>query len=452
VYFPFYYSSTQVIRLKSNRSFDRIQIIIEGKIMKSQRFFWTFCLLVLFVGYSCRKTPSDPGDGNNNGNNNGNEDIVYGDTATANVKMPQFDIPWPSLADSPWPMSTVNPQGIARCSYSGPSLGVVKWSTDLDAGKATYGPAIGPDGTVYTTMHAFGLYAINGDGTIKWSVLNTKELHPRTGPVVAADSTIYIGGVGFRAFSPDGTEKWVFREDRGFAEVRPLVGIDGTIYPRDAMENIYAITPDGNMIWQQNLGPSYGTVVASPDGSTIYSVQGLILYALDAGTGTVFWSIDTGISDFDYGPAVDNQGNIYYVGGESDNKVYIYSLDPAGQIRWKYYITIALSRNVSSICIDWNGYIYVAWYGIGISALDYEGQFRWRLQKYNYTFDPVICDIENRLYIGNWDAPVFWCHHSDGSLIFTFEIPDFGPVHYFAIGMNGVMYISGRFNSVIALE
>jgi outer membrane protein assembly factor BamB len=257
--------------------------------------------------------------------------------------------------------------------------------------------------------------------------------------------------VGFRAFNPDGTEKWVFREDKGFAEeARPLVGIDGTIYPRGA--NIYAITPEGNMIWQQNLGAPFGTVVASPDGSVIYSVHSLILYAIDAATGDILWSVDTGIDEFEYGPAVDNQGNIYYVGCEPDRKEYIYSLSPEGVERWKFYLTDMVSINVSSICIDNNGYIYIAWYGIGITALDYEGQFRWRLQKYNYSSWPIICDSENRLYIGNWEAPEFWCHHYDGSLIAEFVIPDFGPVYYFAIGMNGVMYIGGSSHSVVAFE
>ena len=205
--------------------------------MKTLRIISIMLLIVSITGNACKKAPSDPGNGDdNNGNNNGHEDIVYGDTATANIKMPQVDIPWPSLADSPWPMSTVNPQGVARSPNPGPTTGSVIWSTDLDAGEATYGPAIGPDGTIYINMHAYGLFALDQDGNIKWDVLDTYELNPRTGPVVAADSTIYIGGSGFWAFNPDGTEKWIFKDDRYFHEVRPLVGIDGTIYPRDAIE------------------------------------------------------------------------------------------------------------------------------------------------------------------------------------------------------------------------
>jgi len=50
----------------------------------------------------------------------------------------QEDIPWPSLADSPWPMNHGDPQSTGRSKFPGPLSGTVikeveAW--DLQAGK-----------------------------------------------------------------------------------------------------------------------------------------------------------------------------------------------------------------------------------------------------------------------------------------------------------------------------
>ena len=42
----------------------------------------------------------------------------------------QEDIPWPSLADSPWPMNHHDPQSTGRSPYDGPALGQIEWQID----------------------------------------------------------------------------------------------------------------------------------------------------------------------------------------------------------------------------------------------------------------------------------------------------------------------------------
>ena len=45
---------------------------------------------------------------------------------------PQVDIPWPSLADSPWAMYHHDPQSTGRSPYHGPTNGMIKWTFKPD--------------------------------------------------------------------------------------------------------------------------------------------------------------------------------------------------------------------------------------------------------------------------------------------------------------------------------
>ena len=55
---------------------------------------------LIFVLISCKETPREP---------EKKEDISS-----------QVDIPWPSLADTPWPMFHHDPQSTGRSKYAGP--------------------------------------------------------------------------------------------------------------------------------------------------------------------------------------------------------------------------------------------------------------------------------------------------------------------------------------------
>ena len=52
-------------------------------------------------------------------------------------------------------------------------------------------PAIGADGTVYVGSHDSNLYALNPDGTEKWSFTAGKAVS--SSPAIGADGTIYVG-------------------------------------------------------------------------------------------------------------------------------------------------------------------------------------------------------------------------------------------------------------------
>jgi len=70
------------------------------------------------------------------------------------------------------------------------------------------------------------LYAVNLDGTLKWSTTAIPSVGLGIGlptPSVGSDGTIYVGADSIYAFNPDGTLKWksvyVVRRNENFREL-----------------------------------------------------------------------------------------------------------------------------------------------------------------------------------------------------------------------------------------
>ena len=92
----------------------------------------------------------------------------------------QVDIPWPTLANSDWPMIAHDPQITGRSPFSGPKTAAIKWTVDLPYGVFS-GPIIGEDGTLYVGTRSYlgfagdttnYFYAIDPkSGEIKWTFL-----------------------------------------------------------------------------------------------------------------------------------------------------------------------------------------------------------------------------------------------------------------------------------------
>jgi hypothetical protein len=184
--------------------------------------------------------------------------------------------------------------------------GTLKWRT-YDVGGCT-APVIDKDGTVYSAIGRYENYAdtsdwaraaqdakvlaIHPDGTPKWSV--TTLLWIEASPSIGADGTLYVGTSHhplnkpgwFYAITPEGQIKWKYDtyddvKDMPPAQQNPpdiynspAIDSNGLIYFGNEVGCFYAMRPDGNVEWMENL-PSimYGSPAIADDGTLHFSTH-----------------------------------------------------------------------------------------------------------------------------------------------------------------------------------
>ena len=193
---------------------------------------------------------------------------------------------------------------------------------------------------------------------------------------------------------------------------------------------------------------TFSNAVFSPDGSAIYSPHYKKLYAIDAANGEILWSLNTGLN-VQYGPMVDSQGNIYYI--DRDYEDYICSLTPQGQERWKYHLGYSTSPDhilAASVNMDWDGFIYIAHWVVGVVSLDYKGKLRWKHGDFQAWY-PVVVDFENKLYVGYATEPFLSCFYQDGTIKFKTDVPLSHNISTGAINEQGILFL-GNNNPIVA--
>ncbi len=218
--------------------------------------------------------------------------------------------------------------------YALNSDGTKKWSSTFPKGANIYASAIGPDGTIYVAGDK--LRALNPtDGSIKWE-FDAAGLNGLFGPAVGDEGIIYFGSNNggptkeesrFYAINPDGTEKWSLLT--GFIETSPAIGYDGTIYfhnyeyregvTGDYPRGVHAVNPDGTKKWSHNIqcpdwdpfknAGSDSSILVDPEGSIYFGTECSVVYALKS-DGTLKWSASIG-SEFDNRPTIGKDGTLY---------------------------------------------------------------------------------------------------------------------------------------------
>lgn len=384
--------------------------------------------------------------------------------------MPQVDIPWPSLADSPWPMALRTPQAVGRTPFRGPRNGEILWQTSV-AEKVLAPPVIGPDGTIYVcveqdTSRTGILYAVTSEGHIKWTFRPTVGLFAKFAgsPIVGVDSTVYLGTWGgtdigtFYALNPNGTVKWATVLNGATVQYGNNIGLDGTIYTTTTDGFLHAIDPWGSPKWKSfglagfESEPSVlmGVISISPDGQTLY-LQGLdqSMNAVSAANGSILWQKRMGIKQIGP-PAVDSQGNIYCAGTDSTSGSYLFSFYPSGKERWRFQYSAQRDGIRSGITIDREGHIYFQ--SGSLYSLDYSGHLRWKVTTPGgASYCPLICDYEGIIYFMSIMTGLLQGYSHDGDVSFVKQLyenyTDIG-----AIGENGVLYTaSGAHSKAVKL-
>src|SRR5665213_598789 len=162
----------------------------------------------------------------------------------------------------------------------------------------------------------------------------------RQAPQSAATTPYYVGATKFYAINPDGSLKWSY--DTGhYIEGPPAIAKDGTLY-FPSTDYLYAVNPDGSLKWRSLGHADYplGSAPAIGSDGTIYlnTYDGTLhAYAPD---GYFKWKFATPgiVTDVPSSPAIAKDGTIYFGGaGEYEGSGgYFYALTPNGKLKWSY--------------------------------------------------------------------------------------------------------------------
>jgi outer membrane protein assembly factor BamB len=311
----------------------------------------------------------------------------------------QEDIPWPSLADSPWPMGHHDPQSTGRSQYVGPQLGI--YAGTIDAYDMRGSITIGYTALYFAEQWYFN--AVDYEGIEKWDTLIGRDLF--SSPLIDADTIVYMNSLKrLYAFYPNGKIKWILEDEKIDNQASLTIGLDSTLYivGWDNMPVLLAISKLGKLKWSYkdnriwlgyDVKPSF-----SPNGKILYlqGQENVTLLAFDIESQTIKWTF--GNQTLESSPVVDSQGNIYVFGGERASTFY--SLNPSGEIRWSYQFNNVNMENNIEPSIDKNGNLY---FGVDtLYSLDYEGNLRWKygMNEGENIVCSIVCDIEGNVFLG----------------------------------------------------
>jgi uncharacterized delta-60 repeat protein len=254
-------------------------------------------------------------------------------------------------------------------------------------------PTIGSDGTIYFGANDNKVYAINSNGTLKWSFTTGNIVG--SSPALSCDGVLYVGGFDKKLYALDassGALNWQFSVGFPIAS-SPAIGLDGNIYvgnigfpaetghiageviavPSTGPINVTVGNPNGEALWRF-ADPLFGYFDSSPtigpDGTVYCGTDWTgTLFALDPRTGKAKWSNQVNpafispseFNSLEAAPAIDTQGNLY-IGSRDGN---VYCISSSGSTLWHTPLT---EINNSSVLISADGTLYVGTLGDGVTT------------------------------------------------------------------------------------
>jgi len=278
--------------------------------------------------------------------------------------------------------------------------GTLKWSYTAGDAISSSSPAVATDGTIYFGCDDGKLYALNPDGSFKWEYASGDQIW--NCPAIAADGTVYVGSRdnSLYAINPDGTLKWSYATGDRIGFASPAIAADGTVYVGSYDNNLYALNPDGTLKWTYAAGNTLDTPPAiAADGTVYVGCDDNKLYAINP-DGTLKWTYTTGNEVWGI-PVIDSDGTVYV--GSLDNKLH--AVNPDGSGKWTYSTGAPVDGGAA---IGNNGTIYFGSNDHKFYALNPDGTLKWSYE----TGDTILCsspviDGSGIIYIGSYDNKLY---------------------------------------------
>ncbi len=190
--------------------------------------------------------------------------------------------------------------------------GSIRWKLPIGL-KSRYSPSIGIDGSIYVASNS--LTSISKNGKIRWS--NPIECYSSS-PAVASDGTIYVGSIdsNLYAVNSDGSNKWSFKTGKSIVTC-PAIGINDNVYFGSDDTYVYAVNKLGKLQWKFKAN---GLITSSPvidgNGACYFYCNDRKLYAIK--DGKLQWSMN--LSSISDNPAIGYDGTLYFAC--NDGKFY----------------------------------------------------------------------------------------------------------------------------------
>ena len=191
--------------------------------------------------------------------------------------------------------------------YFGNANELVSLNYDGTLNWAGYGPLFSDltikNNKLYCVFESGNLFKINLDGSEVWHT-STAAVTYGSGVPIAADGTIYFGGLNNYAYAinPDGTTKWSY-DAGGNIDAAIAIGSNNNIWFGISGEvyKIMVLRPsDGSLVWDYTLSSKMGSGYSGTTGLVLNSNNIIYtgcwddkLYAINS-DGTLRWSYTTG--------------------------------------------------------------------------------------------------------------------------------------------------------------
>lgn len=239
------------------------------------------------------------------------------------------------------------------------TTGNIKWVYGIDAITYGGGALIGDDGTIYQCVESKDIdnvYAINSDGTKKWSI----KLDDKIGafPALSADGTVLYcltnAPTLYALNIVDGSIKWrVEKLDDSNKGCAVAVDKMGNIYA-GTNAAIYSFTSSGNERWN---GKNIAFKITERGA---FALHGDCLYATTLDKGLISVNMTTGEKNWDYKntggnayfPIVDKNGVIYFTEKGVSGKALVYAVEPTGSLKWSKDIASVLTYNGAALSAE----------------------------------------------------------------------------------------------------